>query len=245
MKNKIIFTAIAFLLFVIQTQGQNQNRVNVNFGDTLNHVLSMGFQYLYPEFTRGTVHFSTNEKSSAFLNYNILLNEIHFMNLADIKDKNFESESDFLQHAQSLELRDVTHITIKDDNFINTHRGIMYLVVNDEVKLLRNDIIRMSGQSNIGAYGMQSQTSSVERRSSTPSERARRGEEYKQEIITEYSRETQFYLLSDDRARRATRRGFERTFRSKRDNIRLFIEENDINFQNEEDLVKLLKYCVD
>ena len=245
MKNKIIFTAIAFLLFVIQTQGQNQNRVNVNFGDTLNHVLSMGFQYLYPEFTRGTVHFSTNEKSSAFLNYNILLNEIHFMNLADIKDKNFESESDFLQHAQSLELRDVTHITIKDDNFINTHRGIMYLVVNDEVKLLRNDVIRMSGQSNIGAYGMQSQTSSVERRSSTPSERARRGEEYKQEIITEYSRETQFYLLSDDRARRATRRGFERTFRSKRDDIRRFIEENNINFQNEEDLVKLFYYCVD
>ncbi len=245
MKNKFFLTTVVSLLFVIQIQGQDQNRVNVNFGDTLNNVLSMGFQYLYPEFTRGTVHFSTNERSSAFLNYNILLNEIHFMNLADIKDKNFESEADFLNYAQSLDLREVSHITIKGDNFINTNRGIMYLVADDEVKLLRNDIIKMSGQSNIGAYGMQSQTSSVERRSSSPSERARRGEEFTQEIITEYSRETQFYLSSDNRIRRATQRGFERTFRSKRDSIRQFIRENDIDFKNEEDLIRLLKYCLD
>lgn len=245
MKKILFLTIIIGSFFVTQLQGQNQKKVNVNFGDTLNNVLSMGFQYLYPEFTKGTVHFSTNEKSTAFLNYNILLNEIQFMDLSDIRGKTFETESDFLKHAQSLDLREVSHITIKGDNFINTNRGIMYLVVNDETKLLRNDNIKMSGQSNIGAYGMQSQTSSVERRSSSPSERARRGEEFKQEIVTEYSRETQFYLLSDNRLRRATQRGFEKTFRSKRDDIRSYVDENDIDFKNENHLIKLLNYCVE
>lgn len=245
MKNKLLLATAACVMFVLQTLGQGQTKVNVNFGDTLNNVLSMGFQYLYPEFTKGTVHFSTNERSTAFLNYNILLNEIQFMNLEDIKDKTFETEYDFLQHAQSLDLREVTHITIKDDNFINTPGGIMYLVVNDAVKLLRNDKIKMSGQSSTGAYGMQSQTASVERRSSSPSERARRGEEYKQKIVTEYSRETQFYLLSENRTRRATKRGFEKTFKNKRDSIREFIKENDINFQSEDDLVRLHKFCLD
>lgn len=248
MKNisiKISLILVLLLNVLITNNAQTQTKENVNFGDTLNKVLSMGFQYLYPEFKTGTVHFTTNEKSTASLNYNILLNEIHFIDNKGINKEDLKTENDFFENSMSLDLTDISHVTIGDDYFINTNRGIMYLIMDtDQVKLLRNDAIKMSGQSNIGAYGMQSQTSSVERRSSTPSERARRGSDFKQEVVTEYSRETRFYLLTENRIRNANQKGFEKTFRDKRDEIRDFVDKNKIDFEDENDLIELLRFSI-
>jgi len=241
---------IALIFLVIMTtltltvSGQDQKRVNVNFADTLNNVLTMGFQYLYPQFTRGIVHFNDNARSTAFLNYNILLNEIHFMELAAIQGRNFESEQDYIQYAQSLDMTDVKYVVIGENYFVNTRSGVMYQVANYDAQLLRKDLIKLSGRSNIGAYGMQSQTSSIETRTGTPSDRARTGDEFKQQVISEYSRTTEFYLMHKGTVRRANARGFERVFRDRRDEIRAFARENDIKYQNEQDLVKLLEFAL-
>jgi hypothetical protein len=242
MKTFILSVCLSILL-AGPVVAQNQRSVHVNFADTLNTVLSMGFQYLYPAFTRGTVYFTTGQATTSYLNYNILMNEIHFMDLATIRNIQFKDESEYLTYAQSLVLTDVRYVLIGSDHFFNTPRGIMYLVANYDPKLLRKDFIKLKSQSNIGAYGMQTQVSSIEARTNLPSSPDLGSEGVKPKIVTEYTRKTDFFLFRDGKVYSANRKGFERMFRNKRNEIRQYVKDNRVDFNNEDDLVKLLEFC--
>ncbi len=243
MKKLFCFTLL--LLGMMTVSAQNQQRAHVSFGDTLNKVLSMGFQYLYPEFLPGTVHFTDNEKTSALLNYNVLSNDIHFIDRADLRRGVVVTEEYMMQVAQSLVLTDVDYVTIGGNNFINTKRGVMYLVANEEVNLLRKDLVKVSSQSNVGAYGMQSQTASIEARAKLSAPETSASEGYEPQIATEYKRTTAFYLYDDKKLVTANFRGFKKVFRDIRAELEGFVNENEIDFEAEQDLVKLLNFCLD
>lgn len=239
------FVFILFLFWLISLSAQNQKTVNVNFGDTLNRVLDMGFQYLYPEFIPGTVYFTDNQKTSAILNYNVLANEIHFIDRNDLGDGVAMTEDELMKIAQSLVLTDVDYVVIGENYFVNTPRGIMYLVENRSVMLLRKDLIKINSRSNIGAYGIQSQSSSIEARGRLSSPETSASEGYEPQIVTEYKRTTEFYMFDGKKVIPANFRGFRRLFKENRDDMEQFVAENDIDFKAETDLVKLINYCLD
>ena len=244
MKNILfLFMFTGFMSLATAQQQPIQERVHVGTGDTLNYILSNGFQYLYPNFIQGRVFFDTEEASSAYLNYNILLNEIHFLENQHIENLDQETESEFLKHAQSLVLDDIEFIVIGNDVFVNTPRGIMFLVANYDIQLLQHNKITQTGTKKTGAYGQQVQSASIESRDRLPSD-FQRHSDLKPMVMTEYSRKSEYFLYDDGQLLPATRRQFERSFPALKDDIRTYVSNNTINFDDMDNLKSLLQFCM-
>lgn len=242
MKHIAFFLLVAGCMICNPGTLSSQERMYVGTGDTLNIVLSSGFQYLYPDFTQGRVHFTTGEVSTAFMNYNILMNEIHFFDSRRLAMLELKSEADFLEHAQSLVMDDIEFVTIGKDVFFNTTRGLMILVANYDIKLLQQNSIRITGESKVGAYGQRVQSASIESRDRLPVEMAREAD-LKPRVETQFTRKTEYFLYDDGRLVPATQRQFERNFPERRSDIRSFVSANKTDFSNMDDLKKLLEFC--
>ncbi|MFO8022609.1 MAG: hypothetical protein R6U65_09105 [Perlabentimonas sp.] len=242
--NKIISICFAILLSFSAFSQNERNKVNVSSGDTLNYALSMGMQYIYPEFVEGTVYFDDRSRSKSFLNYNILVDEIHFINADDLDYDNIKSEKDFLKIAKKLNLKGVDFVIIGQDIFFNTKSGIMRLIANYDVKLLQKNKVVLTNETRRGAYGQPIQTASIEQKSSF--EDSRSGQvNLSTETVNEYSRQIKYYLYEDGKITPATKRRFERTFRGLKSEIGEFVDAENIDFSNQADLKKLLMYCID
>lgn len=243
---KILFCVMLSILTSFSTLGQARHEVTyARTGDTLNNVLSKGFQYLYPNFIEGKVHFRTGEVTRAFLNYNILLNEVHFITQQDLRNVNQESESDLLRYSQSLVLDDIDFIVIGADVFVNTPRGIMILVVNHGIQLLQSNKITIKGGSRSGAYGQTGTSSAINAHNRVPSEYDSHADVHQLRLATEFSREEEYYLYQDGKLFKATQNRFERLFPDIKPQIRRFVSDNSIKFTDKEGLEKLLTFCVE
>lgn len=245
MKKLLLLIALTGCISLVTAQQRPmQERVHVGTGDTLNYVLSNGFQYLYPNFIQGRVFFDTGEASTAYLNYNILLNEIHFLENQHIENMDMETENDFLDHAQSLVLDDIEFIVIGKDVFVNTPRGIMFLVANYDIQLLQYNKITQTGTKKTGAYGQEVQSASIESRDRLPSD-FQRHSDLKPMLMTEYSRKSEYFLYEDGKLTPTSRRQFERAFPALKEDIRTFVSDNNTNFDDMEDLKTLLQFCAE
>lgn len=244
---KTFFFLIVFSIFAsISSHGQMRQETTIaRTGDTLNLVLSKGFQYLYPNFIQGNVHFNTGEVSTAFMNYNILLNEIHFITRRELDALNLETERDFLNNSQSLVLDDIDFVVIGADVFVNTPRGIMVLVVNHDTQLLQNNKITMQGNTRVGAYGQVGTSAAINAPDKVPSKYDSHGDPRQLQVATQYTREEEYFLYRDGRLLQASRRGFERVFPNIRSEIRKFVSDNNTSFTERDDLKKLLVFCIE
>ncbi|MFP4555964.1 MAG: hypothetical protein ACLFNU_03740 [Bacteroidales bacterium] len=241
---KIISIGFAILLSLSAFSQTERTKVNVSSGDTLNYALSMGMQYVYPAFVEGTVYFDNRDRSKSLLNYNILVDEIHFINADDLDYDKIRSEKDFLRIARKLNLKGVDFVVIGQDVFFNTRDGIMRLVANYDVKLLQKNKVVQKNQAKQGAYGQPIQTASIEQKTSFNDSRSGQVR-LSTESENEYSRLIKYYLYQDGKITPATKRRFERTFRGLKSEIREFVEAEEIDFKNQADLKKLLKFCID
>ena len=120
----------------------------------------------------------------------------------------------------------------------------MYLVANYEIKLLQKNSIEISNETRIGAYGQPIQTASIESRSIVETDNLGYTS-LNTETLNEYSRKTEYFLYKDGKLIPAKRRQFERTFPRIKNEIRNFIEENNTNFSNKDDIKALLSFSIE
>ncbi|MCL2415145.1 MAG: hypothetical protein FWC94_07910 [Bacteroidales bacterium] len=187
------------------------------------------------EFKVGFVHFLDGETGSAELNYNLVTQEMQFL---DHQNNN----------AVLTLVRDpnISHITIGTDTFVPVGRqGFAVVIQNGPVTLLRKKhLVREERQK--GAFGTPTTTAAVDvvtqfdfnsmvGLSSAPTQLAARPIDYL--AITEY------FLMRDRGAVLATRRNFLRLYRDVRSQLERFMNENNIDFQNEQHLRGLTMFA--
>lgn len=145
MKQIILFSIIILSSYFALSQQKSQ--IEVPADRNLREVLSNSLQYVEPDFILGRVVHNDGSVSEAFLNYNILLGEMHFifMNKETGKDKVLS-----LANPQ-----DINFISFGKRLFIWDKRyGYLEVLVNGNTKLVKRSKLEIkSGERPRDSYG--------------------------------------------------------------------------------------------
>ena len=199
----------------------------VKVGEIPNEVLPREAMYLSDEFTDGIVYLRDGTSSFQKLNYNFLLDEMHFLTEA----------GDTLAVADPLQIKSVvidSMIFYYDKGFVREiyKTGNYKLVVKQQMVQVadktRGAYDAASGASSIGTYGFINNSSQIYRLQV-------KKDVFFEKIIT--------YYLSDgyNHFVKADKKNFNVVFPDKQ--ISLYIKQHKINFNKEEDLQALLQFC--
>lgn len=118
---------------------QKKEFVTVQAGNNIMDVLPMSEIFFYPNFTNGKVFLRDGSKSDAKLNYNRLVDEMHFIN----------SNGDTLALDNE---KDIKYVVINTDTFYYDAGYIRVLSQGNPVKLAVKQIWVITDTRQIGAY---------------------------------------------------------------------------------------------
>lgn len=250
--NKIVknFGVIIGLMITVSSFGQTKKEiVRVSEGDTINYMLTKGFQYFFPTFEEGRVYFKSKESTGALLNYNLISNEIHFISKEKQATKEFK-EGKEVRLAEKLDMTGVDFVIIENQIFLNTSRGVMRVVANYDTRLLELETVSEVGDTKVGAYGQPLYTGAATAQTSISGRTSGAGidENVKltNNVLTEYKIRRDFFLQRDNKIYSASNaKQVGKVFPSIKSDIASFVSENKTDFTNLNDMKKLLQFCLD
>jgi len=221
---------ILLLLVPVWVSAQNKQIVEATSGEDLSQKASAQIQFLFPEFTNGDVYYN-GYKGNGKLNYNMLLGEMQF-----------------LENNQVLALANV-----KDVMVVNINNRKFYPFndkeFTEELMSTGNHQLRVRRKGNAaqyskkGAYGTTSSTSSITSYSSIVSD----GRQYNLSVQDEVliSLNCYYYLVGTNGKYVQIKniKAFVKQFPAYRTQIEVFVKNNYIRFDHEDDLKVLLGFC--
>lgn len=211
---------------------QNNERFRVGSDEEIEKAIPTNERYRYEHFRQGTVNFHNGTKASARLNYNLLLEEIQFIDIT----------------GDTLALADehlVKQISIGDEKFYYDEQSGFVEAIADysPVKLAVHQKFTTINAEKMGAYEQSSAVSSIKTyKSYTTGNGQRQSLQLKGDVVLAI--ESTFYLVDqNNRTYKANNAALKKIFPDKKNTIRNYIKNEDIDFNSEEDLRKLLQYC--
>jgi len=224
MKFKLLF--ILACVFGFNSKSQNKS-IEVNSTDNLKEVIPENVSMRFPQFSEGIAYFKNGTASSAFLNYNLLLGEMQFI----------DTKGDTLSIAK---VESIDYITI-GNNVFYYEKGIHELIIeSNSVKLTKKEKLEVADRQKIGGYGMPSSSGSIDNYSSYALEGRVYNLALNQKVF--FKKYISYHILSNKGAVIANKNGFIKTFPGSKKSIEKFLSENNIDFKKEEDLKKLFKF---
>jgi len=202
--------------------GQYRNII-VPAGTKVSENFPPALRYMYPQFVQGQVVLNNNQASSAMINYNMLLDEI-----------------EFLQGNDTLIIgrkRDLKYVIVESDTFVYMS-GYTKLIYDQKLKIYCRDRFYLKEILKKGAMGTVNRSAVIE------SIRDIEQQTIVYNLVTTddmvYRREVTYFIATP----RGTLEPFKRNnilmlFRSHRAEINRFIKANKINFEKQEDVIKL------
>ncbi len=185
--------------------------------------------YIFPDFTKGKVIFKEGSPREAQLNYNSLTREMVFHDRGEILAM---SEAD-LARVDTV-IIEGRRFFLMDDNFVElAYSGVNELYLEHRCRVLR--------PGSRGAYGTESHSSASTSYASLVSA----GHVYQLELPDGYQADPYLVFLvkrDGELNRFANMRQLRRAFRDQRDDIRSFTREHEVNFNEAESVVKLIRY---
>jgi len=209
---------------------QERQIVEASSADDLSGKVSAQLQYLFPEFTDGVVLFKNASRSAGKLNYNMLVGEMQFLNNDEV---------------MTFDVGDVSSVTINNRTFY-PYKGNEYAeeILSTDVGQLR---VRRKGNvapyAKKGAYGTSSSTSSITSYSSINSSNQQYNLSIANDVLISVRN---FYYLVGENGKYTqimNVKTFTKQFPAYRTQIEAFVKDNNIRFDKEDDLKKLLIYC--
>ncbi len=144
----------AFLLFLFaliyytELFAQKNKVVTVRAGTNIMDVLSTADVFYYPHFTSGKVFFKEGTGTDAKLNYNRLVDEMHFIS----------TKGDTLALANE---NNIKYIAIGNDSFYYDHGYLTLLASGNLLKLALKQIWIIADTRKVGAYNTTNNTASI------------------------------------------------------------------------------------
>ncbi len=217
------------LLGILKISAQNRKTYVVKAGEIPVDVLPPEAVYTFSEFKRGIVYMRDGTATNQQLNYNMALDEMHFLG----------SAKDTLAIAQPEMLKYIAIDTIRfyyDKNFIQS-----VYQQNDNTIGIRQYLVQSPYQTR-GAYDMGSSVSSISTYSSTFFNGHISRLQIKKDVVLE-KKSTLYIGNRFNHFYRADKKAFYQIFPSNKNQIEAFLKMTSIDFFKKDDLITLLQYC--
>jgi hypothetical protein len=190
-------------------------------------------QYYFDSYQPAEVITKSNKKIKLKLNYNVLLDEMHFY----VNGEKVRYEK----------VNDVLYIKFEDENFVPLNNEYYILVYAGKsivyLKLAPN--LSPLNRPSSGAYGTPTETSSVSKMSVIEERNFIRQRliEVEQLVEIDISVYKRFFLLKEDKLLPLTKNTLYKAFEGKKATIKAFIKKNKISLRKSGDIEKLFTYC--
>ena len=231
MKPKTLSLTVLFLVAAPWVSAQS-NAVLVKAGDDVSKTIPKKEQLRYPEFQDGQLVYPQGKRSNVIkLNYNLLVGAMQFID--------HKGDTLFIPEDSNI----FKYVQINRDLYYHDFmQGYFEILTReDPIKLLGQTkwrIVRKEAVVNNG-YGNSSSVSNTEyssRRSDVNT--------FVQNENSLFKKELYYFLLGrKDKIYKANKAGFVKAFAEYKKQVRLFFADEEIDFQNEGDLKKLLEFC--
>ena len=185
-------------------------------------------QFLFPEFTASVVKLKTGTSFSAKMNYNTLSEKMTFYQNGVLLDLN-KPES-------------VDTIIIQNRQFIYNENAFFEVLLNAPISLFIQHKSGLESLGREGAYGTKSQTVGPVSVSKLYSN----GNTYNLKIPEDFKiipSTVNWIRLDSVMHKFLTERQFLKLFPSKKEQLKQFINQSELNINKPDDLIKLVTYC--
>jgi hypothetical protein len=225
----IRFTLAIFIFIVQPTIAQNAIEYPVKVGEIPSQVLPNEAMYVSPVFKNGTVFLKDGTVTNMKLNYNFLLDEMHFIG----------NDNDTLAIAEPALIK---YIVIDSMEFLFEKGYLTGLFTAGKYKLaLRQQMIQLPDKTRSG-YDIATGSSSITTYGSIGSRSQIYHLQVKKDVF--FVQEKSYYVgAATGPFVKANKKGFYFLFEGKE--ISQFVKEHHVNFNKPEDLKALLQFCVE
>lgn len=207
---------------------QKDTFVLVKAGKSIVDVLPPKEIFHYPQFTRGTVFFKGGITAAAKMNYNQVLDEMHFL----------DPKGDTLAVTNE---KTITYIVIDKDSFYYDQGYFRLIAGNLTGKLAIKRVWKFTDRKRAGAYNTTSSVSAISSRNSYFD-----GRRFHQITVNEdvlLSKEEQYFFGDkNNNFLLATKKGLLKLFPKEHSSIERYLKENQIDFNNRSDLEKVVRF---
>ena len=227
---------LLLLLFPCWISAQNTQIMKAVSGEELSTKVSAQMQYLFPEFTGGEVYFKSYTANGS-LNYNMLVGEMQFM------------ENDQVLALDNL--KDVVMLRISSRRFypFNDREFTEELLSTGKYQLRVRRKGTVTPQGRKGAYGTYSSAGSITAIGSYSSYNGNSTSITRTNLSVEdkvlINLDCFYYLVGTNGKHIQIKnvKTFTKQFPAHRKQIEAFVIEQNIRYNNEDDLKTLLEYC--
>jgi len=219
---------LAISLLFTKINGQDSTRVFIPAGKSFSDVAGLDKAYRFPNFTNGHVYFRDGTMSAAKLNYNFLNKELEFISpngdtLAIVKE-------------QALNIK---NIIIDSITFYYYDGYLEEMAHNEDGKLLKRQFYQIKGSEKIGAYNLASTSSAIDSYSSYTDQNGQSRTLTVRENLTLVIATEYFFGDKYTVVLRATKKNMLDLYPKKKIQIESYLRNNNVNFTNGTDLLKL------
>ncbi|MEO5996839.1 MAG: hypothetical protein ABIN89_08910 [Chitinophagaceae bacterium] len=229
MKN-VLFPIFIWLLCSFNILAQDSKPIRVKAGEDIYQKLAKEI-YLYPEFIQGTIYFRNGNTNLANFNYNRMNGEMQFI---DVK-------GDTLSVANEVTIK---YINVAKDSFYYSEGYLQLVKGNNAAKVARKQVIKIIDQQKIGAYDQPSSAGAISSYSSLSNDLRFYKLDVRQDVILA-QQTTYFFGDKYNNFFRANKKNLLRNFSKKERELNDYLKENNIDFNKEEDLTKLIVFLKD
>lgn len=227
---------IVFLLVILSSVHSYSQDKKDNLKE--NDFYSLKSQYFYDSFVKGEIHTKDGRIAEAELNYNILVDELHYI------------EDDVLKTFSENDIQRIAKIVIGNKQFIINDNTVYEVLYSDKIVLLKKRTAEQGDvNQNSGAYGTTTNTSSNTK--ITALSHAIGHEMEKGAIVNikdelndiEIKLRESFKILYNNQIYNANKKTFYTLYPDKENKIKAFIKENKIKFKTPEEIVTVIDFC--
>jgi len=224
----LLLVIASFLMYVTSVSAQSTETIRVKAGDDISKIISPNGIYRFSSFTTGTYLKNNNTGSSAKLNYNLFTGEMQYLNL----------NGDTMTIANSAEIN-----FIKIQGVVFYYRNGYKEVIADEdsVTLAFESEIKLEYEK-VGLYGQSNSAQDVVNMGSFNTDTNVFQLTLGQDVVIR--KKKSYYLFNKNQSPViATKKSFLKLFNKNKPAIDKYIEEYKVNFNDPDDLRKLLTFC--
>ena len=225
---RVVLMVVSLILSVELTAQQRKTYI-VRAGEIPKDVLPFEAVYSFPNFKKGIVYLRDGSGTSQMLNYNLALDEMHFIS----------GINDTLAIALPEAVRSVAFDSASfyfDKNYFEV------LFEQGEHKLAIRQFLLQTPYGKRSAYNISSSISSITTYSST----SINGQLAKLQIAKDVEMEKKFMYFIGDRFNHfypAEKKFFYKVFPNKKIDLDNFLKEHHVNFHDKNELIGLIKVC--
>jgi hypothetical protein len=225
---KALLFILFFSFYCAGLFAQKKKFVTVKAGDNIMNALTASDIFYYPVFTKGNVIRKDGTMSEGQLNYNQLVDEMHFIG----------PHGDTLALANEVTIK---YIAIGKDTFFFTYGGYVKIIENSgRAKLACKQVWLFSESKLIGAYNTTNTSTSMTSITSYIEEGKLSNMTVNADLVLK--KVEQFYLSNNTSHFVLANKKNVLTLFPEWSTIEIYLKENKIDFTKENDLIKLTQY---